>query len=265
MTDQRNAPLSRSLMHSSPIRFAALTLAMGGVLGMTEGCKSNSAPAPGTAPTSTSTAPAGAPAAAPGTAAAPVPGPAGVPAPANGTAPVAQAPVAAAPAAPVRPAVPAGTRLSVRITQSLAASRNEVGDGFTGVLNAPVLVRGVEVFRRGTEVRGTVVASKGRGRFKGSGALGIELTSVGGYRVSTSEYERTEKGRGKRTAAFVGGGGGVGALIGGLAGGGKGALIGGLAGAGAGTAAGAYTGNRDVVIPSEALISFTTTSTIAPR
>ena len=35
---------------------------------------------------------------------------------------------------------------------------------------------------------------------------------------------------------MIGGGGGAGALIGGLAGGGKGALIGALAGAGAGTA-----------------------------
>jgi hypothetical protein len=48
----------------------------------------------------------------------------------------------------------------------------------------------------------------------------------------------------------------VGALIGGLAGGGKGALIGGLSGAGAGTVAGAYTGNRDVVIPSESVVTF---------
>ena len=161
--------------------------------------------------------------------------------------------------------MPAGTPLSVRISETLSASRSEVGQGFSGVLNAPVTVRGTELFRRGTEVRGTVIASKGRGRFKGAGALGIELTSVGGYRVSTNEYERTEKGRGKRTAGFIGGGGGVGALIGGLAGGGKGALIGGLAGAGAGTAAGAYTGNRDVVIPAESLIAFRTTNSVQVR
>jgi hypothetical protein len=54
----------------------------------------------------------------------------------------------------------------------------------------------------------------------------------------------------------------VGALIGGLAGGGKGALIGGLAGAGAGTAAGAYTGNRDVVIPSESVLTFRLTAAL---
>jgi hypothetical protein len=41
-----------------------------------------------------------------------------------------------------------------------------------------------------------------------------------------------------------------------LAGGGKGALIGGLAGAGAGTAGSAVTGNHEIVLPAETLITF---------
>jgi hypothetical protein len=55
---------------------------------------------------------------------------------------------------------------------------------------------------------------------------------------------------------MVGGGAGVGALIGGLAGGGKGAAIGAIAGAGAGTAGAAFTGNRDIVLPAESMLSF---------
>ena len=62
---------------------------------------------------------------------------------------------------------------------------------------------------------------------------------------------------------MIGGGAGGGALIGGLAGGGKGALIGGLIGAGAGTAGAAFTGNKDVVIPSESNISFTLTTALS--
>ena len=196
------------------------------------------------------------------TAAVPAPSPA-VPAPSS--APV----VRETPPPPPRPVVrtvPAGTSVVIRTNGTLQASKNNVGDRFTGTLAQPVLLKGGgTAFARGSNVEGAVVASKGRGRFKGSGALGIQLTSIAGQRVSTSEYEKEEKGRGKRTGAFIGGGSGVGALIGGLAGGGKGALIGGLAGAGAGTAGAGYTGNHDVTIPSESLITFSLTSAVEVR
>ena len=70
-------------------------------------------------------------------------------------------------------------------------------------------------------------------------------------------------GKGGRDTAFIGGGAGAGALIGGLAGGGKGALIGGLAGAGAGTAGAAATGKKEVVFPAETRFTFTTRAVIA--
>jgi hypothetical protein len=174
-------------------------------------------------------------------------------------------PTAATPApAPKRLTAAAGARVSVAITEQLSASRNEVGDRFTGVLAESVTTAsGATVFPRGTRVAGTVVAAKGRGRFKGSGALGIQLTSIAGTRVSASTYEKEAKGKGKRSAAMIGGGGGAGALIGGLAGGGKGAVIGGLLGAGAGTAGAAYTGNKDVVIPSESVVTFRLTAPVS--
>ena len=188
------------------------------------------------------------------TAAAPASAP--TPAPAPAAAPVERAPAV----------VPSGSQVSVSISQTLSASHNNVGDTFTGVLTRGITTSGgATFFKRGTAVEGRVVAAKGRGKFKGAGALGIELTSIGGSEVSTTEYENVAKGKGKRTALFAGGGGGVGALIGGLAGGGKGALIGGLAGAGGGTAAGAYTGNKDVVIPAETVVAFQTTSSLRVR
>jgi hypothetical protein len=190
--------------------------------------------------------------------------PAATPAPAPESAPVAPAP-APAPAA-VATVVPSGTAVRIRITETLSAKRNNVGDSFSGVLNEPLRTRGGgSVFKRGTRVTGTVVAAKGQGRFKGAGGLGIQLTSIAGIPVQTSEYEQVTKGKGKRTAVMAGGGTGLGAIIGGIAGGGKGALIGGLAGAGAGTAGSAFTGNKDVVIPSESQITFRLTSPLTVR
>jgi hypothetical protein len=105
-----------------------------------------------------------------------------------------------------------------------------------------------------------VVDSKSPGKFKGEGVLSITLDAinVGGVptQIATSTFTQTVKGKGKRTAVAVGGGTGVGALIGGLAGGGKGAAIGAVAGAGAGTAGAAFTGNKDLQIPAETVVTF---------
>jgi hypothetical protein len=247
---------------------ATLTLSVALILG---GCKKSTPPAePAQVPNSDGSVsqPAPQPANAPATAAAPAPGAAAPASP--GTAPDASSAMQGPPAPPATEAAvpppppppqkltaPVGTPVTVTITEQLSASHNEVGDRFTGVLAEAVRSSGGgTIFSRGTRVAGTVIASKGRGRFKGAGALGIELTSIAGTPVSVTEYEKAQAGKGKRSAGFIGGGAGGGALIGGLAGGGKGALIGGLLGAGGGTAAAAFTGNKDVVIPSESRVTF---------
>jgi hypothetical protein len=231
------------------------------------GCNKGPAPAPPAAAPDTSQAAPAAPTpatpappppseAAPGTsAAAPPPAPA-APAPAGPA--MTAAPGAAMTAAPPPPlVVPRSASIVVRMGETVSAKDNSVGDTFTGTLAQSVLVKGVSVFRAGTPVTGTVTASKGQGKFKGDGALGITIRKVGNYTVATTNYEKSVSGKGKRTAGFIGGGGGAGALIGGLAGGGKGALIGGLLGAGGGTAAGAFTGNKNVSIPAETVVTFT--------
>jgi hypothetical protein len=158
--------------------------------------------------------------------------------------------------------VASGTALAVTISQTLSGKNNTVGDSFSGRLSRSVRIGGVTVLRAGTPVSGTVVAAKGQGKFKGEGVLGIQLTRIGSQKVATRPYEKTVSGKGKRSTAMIGGGGGGGALIGALAGGGKGALIGGLIGAGAGTGGAALTGGKDASIPSDTVVTFTTTAPI---
>ncbi len=167
------------------------------------------------------------------------------------------------PQAPPPPAavdLPAGTRVRVRLDEDLGSKISQPGETFQATVADDVVVNGQTVIHKGARAEGTVVDAKPLGRFKGGAELVVRLDRVhtqwGAYPVETSSVERAEKGKGKRTAEFAGGGGAFGALIGGLAGGGKGALIGGLAGAGAGTAGGAFTGNKQIVLPAETLLTF---------
>ena len=156
--------------------------------------------------------------------------------------------------------VPAGTRIRVRLGQTISTKQSQTGDPFSGVVVDPVRVNGETVIPAGARARGVVTQSRGLGRFEGQALLAIRLddVSAGGrtYRVSTSRVERVEQGKGKRSAIMTGGGAGLGAIIGGLAGGGKGALIGGLLGGGGGAAGSAFTGNKDLVIPAESILTF---------
>jgi hypothetical protein len=165
--------------------------------------------------------------------------------------------------------VPAGASLVIRMGNTIDTKTANAGDSFTGTLAQSVAVDGVVAIPSGAGVAGTVVESKSPGRFKGAGDLAITLTSINVHGVpttiETSTYTQTVKGKGKRTAVMAGGGTGAGALIGGLAGGGKGALIGGLVGAGAGTAGAAFTGNKDLQVPAESVVTFKLANSITVK
>lgn len=231
---------------SAPVLAAALAFALATSFA---GCKKTNAPDA----TTQNEAQPGTPGAAPGGPGAPA-GPGGPGQYASGG-PGGQAPAPAP--QPVTLTVAPGTDINVRINETLDSRASNVGDPFTGELTSALTTpTGDVVFPRGTQVSGAVVSSKNQGRFKGAGVLAIELQQIGGRPVSATEYVVSEKGKGKRSAALIGGGAGAGALIGALAGGGKGALIGGLIGGGAGTAGAAYTGNKPLVIRSESIVVF---------
>ena len=156
--------------------------------------------------------------------------------------------------------VPAGTEITVKLEQAVGSKISNSGDTFTATVAEPVSVDGKVVIPEGSEATGTVVDAKSRGRFKGAARLELKLDSVtvGGssYKLETASVNRTMKGKGKRTAGFIGGGAAAGAVIGALAGGGKGAAIGAVVGGGAGTAGAAFTGNKDITFPAESALSF---------
>jgi hypothetical protein len=164
-------------------------------------------------------------------------------------------------AGPVTVTIQAGTNLAVRVDQRISVKTSNPGDTFTGEVVDPVVdPNGVAVVPKGTRVSGVIDASHARGRVKGASVLELRLTAMTlsgtEYRLRTADLTQTKKGKGKRSAAMIGGGAGLGMLIGGLAGGGKGMLIGGLAGGGAGTAGAAMTGNKDLEIPAESIVHF---------
>jgi hypothetical protein len=148
----------------------------------------------------------------------------------------------------------------VRLSQTLDVKHVEAGDRFSGTLAQPVVDGNTVVVPAGSGATGEVLVAHRRGHFKGKSVMALTLTrlDVNGtqYRIDTSNLSETKKGKGKRSAAFIGGGAGMGMLIGGLATGGVGLLVGGLAGGGAGALGAAFTGNRDISIPAETVVTF---------
>jgi hypothetical protein len=186
----------------------------------------------------------------------------------------APAPVAAAPAPPPPPAfktvtIPAGTTIPIRMTQTLDSATTQQGQSFSGTVATDVMADGLVAIRQGTGVTGRVTAVQEAAHYKGSALLTVELVSINRHgdsiAVSTEPYSVEGKGRGKNTAAKVGGGAAIGAIIGAIAGGGKGAAIGSAAGAGVGAGANTVTRGEQVKIPSESLVNFQITNTLAVR
>lgn len=156
--------------------------------------------------------------------------------------------------------LPRGTRLEIRLNQTIDVKHVTSGEQFTGSVADPVVIGGTIAVPAGSGVRGEILVARRRGLFKGKSAMALTLTGldVNGaqYHLDTGALSRSKKGKGRRSAAFIGGGAGLGMLIGGVATGGVGLLVGGLAGGGAGALGAAFTGNRDLSLPAESVVSF---------
>ena len=165
------------------------------------------------------------------------------------------------PPAPVNVSIPVGTTLTIRIDQRISVKTSRSGDTFTGEIVDPVLGGDNSVLvPKGSQVGGTVDVSHRRGHIKGRSLLELRLTSLtmngAQYPLTTRDLAESKRGKGRRSAAMIGGGSGLGMLVGGVASGGVGLVVGGLVGGGAGTAVAGLTGNRDLVIPAESIVHF---------
>jgi len=159
-----------------------------------------------------------------------------------------------------RVTIPAGTRILIRMIDSIDTTKQKTGYRFTASLETNLQEENVVVAPRGTTVYGRLAQASSAGKMSGSSQLTLELTDIvingTAYPLLTSTYEIKGKGEGKKTAGKIIGGAGLGALIGGIAGGGTGAAIGVLAGAAGGTALAASKKGEQLQIPSESLLEF---------
>jgi hypothetical protein len=181
--------------------------------------------------------------------------------PAAAPAVAAAAPAPPPPPQPVTVTIPGNTVVTVRTIDSIDSKTNQAGQVFKGSLDAPIVVDNNVVIPAGGDVYLKLVNASSAGHFTGRSELTLALTSVvfqgKTYNVSSSDVKQSGSSRGKRTAATVGGGAALGALIGAVAGGGKGAAIGAAVGGGAGTGVQVFTKGQQVKIPSETRLDFT--------
>jgi hypothetical protein len=156
-------------------------------------------------------------------------------------------------------ALPAGTKIGIRLNTQLDTGETQAGQTFTGTVDQPVVAGGRTVWAKGATVKGRVTEVVSSGRLKRPASITLVLTSV------PSEPLRIDgKSHLLRNVALIGGAAGAGALIGGATGGKKGAAIGAAIGAGAGTATAYMTGKQEIVLPAELALTFVTAGGVAP-
>ena len=157
--------------------------------------------------------------------------------------------------------LPAGTLITVRTSQPLSSDHSQPGEGFTAVLQQPLIADGLVVARRGQTVLGTVTEAVKAGRATGVSHLGLQvgqLTLVDGQQmpVKTNLLERKGNTSVGRDAVGIGATTGVGAAVGAGVAGGVGAGVGAGAGALLGIAGVLLTRGQPTIVYPETLLVF---------
>ena len=156
--------------------------------------------------------------------------------------------------------VPQGAMLRIRINEGLDSKHSQPGTPFDAIVLNDVVADGAVAIPRGASVQGHVVDAKSGGVLAGHGELSLQLTqlTLGGktFPIASDVWTRNSSDKGLQTANNAIGLGAAGAIIGAIAGGGAGAAIGAGAGGLAGVGTSAASGSRQVLVPSEAILTF---------
>jgi hypothetical protein len=153
--------------------------------------------------------------------------------------------------------VPAGTRLLVRMVDSIDAGRSRAGTLFTARLQGNLVVNNMTVAPDGSMVHGRIVQSSGAGRVAGRSQLELQLSDImvngTAFPVISSDYSVQGSNALGSTARRGIGGAGLGAAIGAISGNaGRGAAIGGIGGG----ASSLISRGEQINIPSGTLLEF---------
>ena len=156
--------------------------------------------------------------------------------------------------------IPADTRITVRMIDSVDSETARLGQTFRASLDEPIMVNGQVVAPRGADVLTKLVQDQRSGKIQGRTALTLALAdiAINGQRVDVTSTDVTEQSgsQGAKSAKVIGGTAALGTIIGALGGGGKGAAIGAVSGAAAGGAVQVLTSGQRVKIPSETRLTF---------
>src|SRR5438128_60395 len=168
------------------------------------------------------------------------------------------------------PAAQTRATVSVRLVDTLSSESSQPGDTFSATLAEPLIVGDRIVAQKGARVSGQVREVVSSGRLSRPALLTMSLDKVQSqssrYPIETGDLTIKASSHATRNLLIIGGSAGAGAVIGGAAGGGKGAAIGAAAGVGAGTVGAYLTGKREIVLPSETLLTFHVNSVqISPK
>ncbi len=165
-----------------------------------------------------------------------------------------------------RVTVPSGSRLEVRLNQTLSSKTAREGDRWHGVIVHPVVIDGREAIPSGADVEGVVVAAEAAQRGnRATLELGVTAVRIGDHKTSlraSSDPVIAGSPRARNLGAIAGGAA-AGALIGEATSDrpGTGALIGGAIATGAVAASKGY----QVVLPDGRIMRFVVNENVAVR